>query len=66
MIFKVHSQCESQVFFTSFDDNPLIRYQISYIFKDYRGLSEWKEPYIWSEGFEYNQYNYFYWRGEVM
>lgn len=63
MIFKVHSQCESQVFLKFLNDNPLIKYQISYIFKDYRGLSEWREPFIWSEVFEYNQFNYYYWSG---
>lgn len=66
MIFKVHSKYESQDFHKSLDDNPLIKYQISYVFKDYRGLSEWRELYIWSEAFQYNQFNYFYWSGEII
>lgn len=35
--------------------------QCSYVFKDYRGYSEWKEEFIWCYAFDLNQYSYFSW-----
>ena len=65
MIFKVHSRYESQVFFNSFNDTLFFIPQITYVFKDYRGLSEWEETYNWCCCFNNNDYNYFYWTGLI-
>ena len=53
MIFKIHHLQES----------TLINQQFSYSFKDFRGLSEWNDSYIWSYVYDTNQYSYFYWYG---
>lgn len=54
MIFKIFCKYESE----------LIDQEFSYVFKDYRGFSQWNEEYIWCYCFDSNDYNYFYWKGK--
>lgn len=63
MIFRSHCRYQSQFFCKNTYSLPVIIPEISYIFKDYRGLSEWNESYIWCYCFDSNDYNYFNWSG---